>query len=79
MNYFNEDFSDMEKIAYAIHQLAEAIHCLGTGDPAATTMGAVEMLAMEVRAGAKATSQALESGLNDIATAIDSIPTDGRA
>ena len=78
MNYFNEDFSDMEKIAYAIHQLAEAIHCLGTGD-AATTMGAVEMLAMEVRDGAKATSQALESGLNDIATAIDSIPTDGRA
>lgn len=58
-------------VAYALLRMAEAqnataaaLRQLGTGD-AATTMGAIELLAVEVRDGARAIEAALLAGIPD--------------
>lgn len=59
---------DEDNIAKAIWALARAIDRLGTND-AATPMGAIELLAVEV----KRVAAAIETGLGDIAGAIENM------
>ena len=68
-----EDFGDpvnltdgLFAIAYAIGALSRSIDRLGTAN-AATPMGAIEILAMEVKEGFSSISSSLNNGLMEIA------------
>lgn len=54
-------------------RVATALKYLGTGD-AASTMGAIEFLAVAVREGSKAIASAQTDGAERLADAIDGIP-----
>jgi len=59
------DNSPEEDIAEALHRIAGALHALGVGD-ALTHMGAIELLASEIKNG----SEQIAGGLHDIAGAL---------
>jgi hypothetical protein len=61
-------------IAGAISDLAHAIHRLGTND-AATPMGAIEVLSVEIKEGTSRVADAIGEVASMLADAIRDIPT----
>lgn len=64
----------LKNIADSLESVVGAIHRLGTAD-AATPMGAIELLSLELKEGSKRLSDAVDTstGLEHIATALENI------